>query len=466
MSNIDHSGQLGEEKISKLLLKFSIPAITGMIVNALYNLIDRIFIGNSAGSLGIAGITIGFPIMLLIMGFTLLTGLGATSLVSIKLGEQKKDEAEKVVGNALSMLIIIDIIITVGGLIFLTPILKVFGASDAVLPFARDYMAIILAGSVFQAIGFGMNNFIRAEGNPKKAMFTMLISALINAVLAPIFIFIFNWGIKGAALATIIAQLFSAVWVLSHFLTGKSIFKIKLKNLILKPVIIKSIVAIGVAPFVLQVAASLFNVIMNKELVKYGGDIAVSGMGIVNSIMTLVMMPIFGINQGVQPIIGYNYGAMKYDRVVEALKSAIIAATSIVVVGFIATRLFPTQLVSIFNSKDKELLAFGTHAIKIFMLGMPVIGMQIIGTVYFQAVGKVKQAMILSLSRQCLILIPAMLILPIFYKLEGVLIAGPLADYLAAIITGTWLFFELKNLTRKHEISTHANAIIDIDSIK
>lgn len=448
---MDHSKQLGEEKISKLLLKFSVPAIIGMLVSALYNVVDRVFIGNSSGSLGIAGITIGFPIMLIMMGFAMLIGVGATALISIRLGEQKREEADVILGNAFTMLVIIGILITIPGLVFLDPILKLFGASKDVLPFAKDYMSIILIGSVFQSIGFGMNNFIRAEGNPKKAMATMLIGAILNAILAPIFIFIFHWGMKGAALATITAQLVSAVWVLSHFISGKSFLKLQIKNLMPRPSIIAGVTAIGLAPFAMQMANSLLNVIMNRGLSHYGGDVAVSGMGIVNSILTLIMMPIFGINQGVQPIIGYNYGAKKFDRVTIALKAAIVAATVVVVVGYIVTRLFPAQLISIFNSTDKELIAFGSHAITVFMMFMPVIGFQIVGAIYFQAVGKAKQAMILSLSRQVLIFIPALLILPVFFKLEGILIAGPVSDLLSFMITGICLFFELKSLNTKHE---------------
>lgn len=321
------------------------------------------------------------------------------------------------------------------------------------LPYAKDYMGIILMGTTFQSISFGMNNFIRAEGNPKKAMATMLIGTILNVILAPIFIFGFGWGIKGAALATVIAQAVSAAWVLSHFLGGKSFLKIHVKNLKLQPAIIGKITALGVAPFAMQLAAGLLNIILNRSLVLYGGDIAISAMGAVSSIMTLIMMPIFGINQGVQPIVGYNYGAKKFDRVKETLKYGIAAATVVVTLGFIVTRLFPEQLIAIFNNKDKELIAFGSHAISVFLIFLPIIGFQIIGASYFQAVGKPKQAMILSLSRQVLILIPALLILPRFFHIQGVLMAGPLADLISSIITATWLLVELKHLDEKHQES-------------
>lgn len=448
---MDRSKQLGEEKVARLLLKFSIPAIIGMLVNALYNVVDRIFIGNGVGPLGIAGITIGFPIMLVIMAFAMLIGIGANSLISIRLGEQKKEEAELILGNAMVLLISIALTISITGLLFLEPLLRIFGASEAVLPYSKDYLSIILCGTVAQTVGFGMNNFIRAEGNPKIAMLTMLIGAVLNTILDPIFIFLFGLGIRGAAIATVLSQVVSAVWVLYHFLSGRSTLKVHAKNIKLNFPVVRNIITLGAAPFLMQLAASLLNTIMNKSLSIYGGDIAVSGMGIVMSIMTLILMPIFGINQGAQPIIGYNYGARKFDRVKEALKLAIAAATIIASVGFVVTRLFPVQLVALFNDENAELLEFGPRAITIFLTFLPIIGFQIVSANYFQAVGKPKHSAFLSLSRQVLVLIPALLILPKFFGLDGLLMAGPTADLTSSIITGTFLFMELRHLDAKHE---------------
>lgn len=448
---MDRSKYLAEEKVLKLLLKFSIPAIVGMIVNALYNVIDRVFIGNGVGSLGIAGITVGFPIMLVIMAFAMLVGFGATSLISIRLGEQKKEEAELIMGNGMVLLILISVIISGIGLVFINPLLQLFGVSETVLPYARDYLRIILWGTVFMTIGFGMNNFIRAEGNPKVAMFTMLIGAFINIILDPIFIFGFQWGIQGAALATVFAQMISAIWVFYYFIGGKSTLKLHLNNLRLQLPIMNKIVAIGSAPFAMQLAASLLNVIMNNSLNHYGGDIAVAGMGIIHSIIMLMLMPVFGINQGAQPIIGFNYGAKKFDRVKETLKLAIFVATVIVSIGFVATRLFPEQFIMLFNREDTELIEFGTRALRTFLIFLPIIGFQVVGANYFQAIGKPKHAMILTLSRQVLLLIPLLLILPRFYGLNGVLFSGPIADLGSSILTGTWLLFEIKNLNQKHQ---------------
>lgn len=450
---MDHSKQLGEEKISKLLVKFSIPAIVGMMVNALYNVVDRIFIGNGVGPLGIAGITIGFPIMLVIMAFAMLIGIGSNSLISIKLGEQRKAEAELILGNAMVLLVCTALVISSIGLIFIEPLLRNFGASEAVLPYAKEYLSIILLGTPASTLGFGMNNFIRAEGNPRIAMLTMLIGAILNTILDPIFIFVFGWGIKGAAIATILSQAASAAWVLHYFLGGRSNLKVHAKNLKPQAKVVARIVSLGAAPFLMQLAASVLNAIMNRSLTIYGGDIAVSGMGVVMSITMLILMPIFGINQGAQPIIGYNYGAHKFDRVKKALKLAVIAATTVATLGFIITRLFPYQLISLFNRTDKDLLEFGARAISIYLIFLPIIGFQIVSANYFQSVGKPRHATFLSLSRQVLILIPMLLILPRYFGLDGLLMAGPVSDLTSSIVTGIFLMLELKHLDERYEES-------------
>ncbi|SHH24883.1 putative efflux protein, MATE family [Caloranaerobacter azorensis DSM 13643] len=449
---MERSKLLGEEKIEKLLLKFSIPAIVGMMVSALYNIVDRIYIGRSVGSLGIAGLTICYPIMIIIMAFGMLVGVGATSLISIRLGEQKRDEAEIILANGMVLLILISIIVSILGFTFLNPLLKLFGASNNTLPYAKQYLTIILMGTIFQTVGFGMNNFIRAEGNPKTAMMTMLIGAISNIILDPIFIFGFKLGVKGAAIATVLSQIISTIWVLSYFFSDKSHLKIHIANIKLQAPIVGKILAIGSAPFSMQVAASCVSALFNNQLSYYGGDIAISAMGIINSIVMLILMPIFGINQGAQPIIGYNYGAKKFDRVTKALKLAILAATTIVVIGFTATRVFPEQLISLFDKKDKELIKVGAQGMKIFLSMLPIIGFQIVSSNYFQAVGKPKQAMFLSLSRQVLVLIPSLIILPKFFKLKGIWMAGPVSDFISSILTGTFLFLELKKLKEKHKV--------------
>ncbi|HBE79765.1 MAG TPA: MATE family efflux transporter [Firmicutes bacterium] len=448
---MDRSQQLGEKKISNLLFQFSLPAIVGMVVNSFYNIIDRIFIGNSVGALGLAGITISFPVMLFIIAFILLIGVGANSLVSIKLGEGRKDEAEHILGNALTMIAIVSLTITILGLIFLEPLMKIFGASPEVLPYAKDYMQIIFCGVIFQSIGFGMNNFIRGEGNPKTAMLTMLLGTFLNVIFCPIFIFGLKMGIRGSALATVLAQGISGIWVLLYFLLGKSSLKLRIHNLKLDFPVVGKITSLGFAQFIQEMATSLVNVILNWSLVKYGGDIAISGMGIVTSLQSLVMMPLFGINQGSQPIIGYNYGAKKYDRVRQALKLAVVGASIIAVTGFIIVEAFPNQVVGLFNKDNSHLREFTVYALRVFLLMMPVIGFQIIGSTYFMAVGKPNPAAFLSLSRQVILLIPAVLILPLFFKLHGVLMAGPVADFGSFVITAICLYRELRRLDVEYE---------------
>jgi len=443
--------QLGEERIPVLLFQFCLPVVIALLVNALYNFIDRIFIGNSSGPIGIAGITLALPVMLAMGACATLVGTGAAALISIKLGEKKVDEAEGILGNATALLIMVSVLITITGLFFLDPVLKAFGASSEVLPYARDYLGIIMLGTVFQITGLGMNYCIRAEGNPKKSMATMLIGAILNTILCPIFIFGFKLGIKGAALATIISQAASAAWVMHHFLGGKSFLRLRTKNLKLLSALTGSILAVGAASFTMQMALSMSNVIMNRGLAHYGGDIAVSAMGAIFSIIFLMVLPILGISQGIQPIIGFNYGAQRFDRVKEALKSGVIVATVIATLGFVAIRLFPEQLMSLFNSQDPEFIVFGAYAMGISMIFVPVIGLQMIVAGYFQATGKPKQAMILTLSRQVLFLIPALFILPKYFKLTGILVAIPLADFLSFAISGIWLLAELKNLNTKHE---------------
>lgn len=446
---MDRSAQMGEKSIPNLLLNFSYPAIIGMVVNATYNVVDRIFIGRGVGALGIAGATIGFPIMIILMAFGMLVGIGANSLVSIRLGQKKKEEAERILGNAVILLIIFAISLSAGGLILLKPLLVLFGASERILPYAREYVSIILMGAIFQALGFGMNNFIRGEGNPKRAMLTMLIGAVLNIILDPIFIFVFGLGIRGAAIATVISQAATAVWVLMYFLGGKSLLKIHLQNLRLDPRIVRNILTIGSAPFAMQLAASAMNAILNNQLQRYGGDIAISVIGIIYSMVFMIIMPVIGLNQGSQPIIGYNYGARKYDRVKKTLQLAILAATVWVTLGFAFTQLFTHSLIGLFI-KDEELLKMGKPAMRTFLMMLPIIGFQIVSASYFQAVGKPKQAMLLTLSRQVLFLIPFIIILPRFFGLRGIWAAGPSADLASSLLTATRLLIEVRQLNTKH----------------
>jgi putative MATE family efflux protein len=447
---MDRTKLLGEEKIGKLLWDFSIPAMVGMIVNALYNIVDSIFVGNGVGEIGLTAVTIAFPIMIILMAFGMFIGVGATALVSIRLGERRLEEAEKILGNALSLVCLASLILTPIGLYFLDPILIALGASVAVLPYAHDFTQVIIMGNIFMFLGFGLNNLIRAEGNPRLAMATMLISAGLNTLLNPLFIFGLKWGIVGSAFATVLSQAAAAFWVLAYFVSNKSVLKFRRKNFVLNKSIVIGIVAIGLSPFLMQVAASVISFLSNVTLLEYGGDLAVAAMGIITRVAMLILMPIFGMQQGVQPIIGYNYGAQNYGRVIEALKKAIFGATIIATGGFLIVQLFDKQIISIFNS-NQELVNFGAQGLRIYLALLPIIGFQIISANYFQAVGKAKYAILFSMSRQVIILIPLLIILPHFLGIYGVWVASPIADFFSSLITGVYLWRELGKLTVLHK---------------
>lgn len=437
---------MGSHSIGRLLWQFSWPSIVGMLSNALYAVVDRVFVGQAVGSLAIAATTVAFPIMLILMAVAFLIGIGATALISIRLGEQKLEEAEKVAGNATALLIILPICLSAIYLLFPIPILKAFGASSEVLPYARDFVHIIMLGSVFGAIGMGMNNFIRAEGNPVRAMSTQVMGALINGVLNYIFIFQLGLGIKGSALATILGQLCAAIWVLSYFLSNRSLVKLRLKNFKLQRPIVLSIMAIGFAPFAMQLANSVQQLILNKTVSAYGGDLGLSAVGILMSVITLSFMPIVGISQGAQPLIGFNYGARQFDRVKLTLKKAVIAASLVSTASFLVFQLFPYQIVGMFSKGDNPLTELTAHAMVVYFGMAFVIGFQIVCANYFQAVGKGVKATVLSLSRQVLLLIPLILILPHFWGIEGVWRTAPIADGLSTLITGLFIYFEMKYL--------------------
>lgn len=443
------NNELETTSIPKLLFKFSLPAIIGLLVNALYNIIDGIFVGRGVGKEALAAVTLTLPIITIFMACIMLIGMGATSLISLKLGERKEKEAEQIVANAFVLFIILGLLLTVIGLLFLEPLLIFSGASKEVLPFAKDYLRIVLIGSIFLALGVGMNSFIRAEGNPKMAMMTMLAGTLTNIVFNYVFIFPLNMGIEGAALATILGYCVSSTWVLLYFFTGKSKVKVKKESFKLQLGIIKSIVIIGFPTFILQMGGSVQQLALNKSLAKYGGDLHLAVIGIIMSVITLLTMPALGINQGAQPIIGYNYGAKKYDRVKDVLKLSLLSATVLIGLSFIGSKIWPEQLISLFND-DPELIALGVKAMRIFFFFIPLIGVHIVSSGYFQAIGKPVQATILGLSRQVFIFLPAILILPVFWGIDGVWWAAPIADVGAFIVTGIWLLFEIRNLNEIH----------------
>lgn len=447
---MEAANPLGTEKVSKLLWQFSIPAIIGMVVNALYNVVDRIYIGHAPGlgANGLAGITIGFPIMIILLSIGILFGVGGATLFSMKLGEGKTKEAELALGNAFSLLIISGLLFMLLGHIFLSPVLSAFGASEKILPFAMSYMRIIFSGAVFQIVSIGLNNFLRADGQPKLAMITMFMGTGVNIILDPVFIYVLDMGMAGAALATILSQFISMVWILSYFLSKRSHHQIQVKNMPIKLSIATRITALGMPNFLLQLGNSVLNVVLNMTLLSYGGDIAVSGMGIVNSIQTILLMPITGLVQGAQPIVSFNFGAKKFQRVRETQKYAITIATIIVLLGWLATRFMPEQLVRLFNN-EPELLAFGAKALQTWFLFLPVIGFQIVASNFFQATGRTRSAIFLTLTRQIILLIPAILLFSQTWGMDGLLHAAPFADACAALLTGVFYIGGIKRLARE-----------------
>ena len=457
---MDRSQRLGTESVPALLLQFSVPAIVGMMAQALYNVIDRAFVGHALGPPGIAGITVCFPFMLMLLAFAMLIGFGAAALVSIYLGEGKRGAAEDVLGNAAVLLLIVSASLTGLGLAMLDPLLHTFGASSTILPYARDYLYIIVLGTVFQVGGFGLNAVIRGEGNPRTAMLTLLIGVVLNLILAPVFIFGLGWGMRGAGLATVISQAVSAVWVVAYFARGRSLLRLRWWNLGLQIPTARKILVIGSPPFAMQMAATVMNSLLNHQLRLHGGDIAISIMGVVYVVAMMVAMPIFGVNQGAQPIIGYNYGAGKYDRVRKALLTAILAATAIAAFGFLVAMLLPGQVMRLFNRSDEALVQLGSRAMRVSLMMMPLIGFQIVSASYFQAVGKPKQAMFLMLSRQLLLLIPAVLILPLFFRLNGVWAALPAADFGSSVMTGSCLLLEMRHLHRRQAETAEASGTV------
>ncbi|WP_288478593.1 MATE family efflux transporter [uncultured Clostridium sp.] len=443
--------KLGTEKVSKLLISFSVPAIIGMLVNTLYNIIDRMYIGNieGVGKLAITGVGITMPIMTIILAFGMLVGIGTASRISIFLGKGDKETAEKHIGNAFVLIIIFSILITIIGLAFLDKILVVFGASSSTEIYARQYMQIIFVGTIVSMLSFGLNHSIRSDGSPKIAMLSMLIGAIINIILDPILIFVFNLGVRGAAIATVISQFVATIWILYYFTKGQSSIKLKKENFKLKKYIVLSIFSIGISPCSMQIAACIVQVIANNSLKHYGGDLAIGAMTIVQSIGMIFLTPIFGLNQGSQPIIGYNFGAKKYNRVKTTVFYGAITATIIVTIGWLVVQLAPQLLIKIFNN-DPELLEIAKNGLRIYLLFIPVIGLQIISSNYFQSVGKAKISMFLSLLRQVILLIPFMIILPRIFGLNGIWMAGAISDLLSAIITCCIFYNSLKKLNKEN----------------
>lgn len=445
--NNSQDSRLGKESIVKLIFALGLPSILAQLINVLYNIVDRMYIGHIAeiGDLALTGVGVTFPIIMVISAFSALAGFGGAPLASIKLGEQDKEGAEKILGSSTALLLVFSVVLTIGLLIFKEPLLYLFGASDNTIVYANSYITIYLFGTIFVQLALGLNSFISAQGFAKTAMLSVLIGAITNIVLDPIFIFGLNLGVNGAALATIISQCVSAIWVVRFLLSSKSIIRIKKHNIKLNKKVILSIAALGISPFIMQTTESLINIVFNVGLQKYGGDLYVGSMTILTSVMQLLVVPIQGFTMGVQPLISYNFGAKNYDRVKKAFKILIGTTFTVSTLGCLFAIAFPEILVSLFTQKS-ELVALTSKMLPIFFAGMWAFGIQMGCQSTFMALGQAKISLFLALLRKVILLIPLALILPIFFKVTGIYYAEPIADILASATTLIVFIFSYKKI--------------------
>ena len=452
--------ELGTERIRKLLIQYAVPAIIAMTASSLYNMVDSIFIGHGVGPLAISGLALTFPLMNLAAAFGSLVGVGAATLVSMRLGQRDYETAQRVLGNVVVLNCIIGIGFGLLALLFLDPILYFFGASEATIGYAREYMIIILLGNVVTHLYLGLNAILRAAGHPRKSMYATINTVIINAILDPIFIFWFDWGIRGAAIATVLAQIISLMWqfrILSnreellHFRRG--IYRLRRK-------IVRDILAIGMSPFLMNLAACFIVILINKGLKEFGGDLMIGAYGIVNRLGLMIVM---GINQGMQPIAGYNYGARQFDRVMRVLKLTMIGATCVTTAGFLIGELFPRVAVGLFTT-DEELIRLAVEGMRIVFICYPIIGFQMVATNFFMSIGMASKAIFLSLSRQLLFLMPGLIFLPHIFDVHtswdgswGVWCSMPLSDLLASIVAFFMLTYQLRKFKREQPVATSEN---------
>ena len=434
---------LGTESIGKLLMQYAVPAIIAMTASSLYNMVDSIFIGHGVGTMALSALALTFPLMNLGAAFGALVGVGAATLISVKLGQKDYDTAQRVLGNVFVLNILLGLAFTVIVFPFLNPILYFFGGSDETVEYARQFMEIILLGNVVTHLYLGLNAVLRASGHPKQAMYATIATGAINTILAPIFIFMFDWGIRGAAIATVSAQVIALLWQLKQFNNANELLHFRRGIFRLKRKIVFDSLAIGMSPFLMNLAACLIVILINQGLKKYGGDLAIGAFGIVNRLVFIVVMIVMGLNQGMQPIAGYNFGAKLYDRVNKVLKLTIIYATCVTTFGFLVGMLAPNLVVGIFTS-DAELTELSATGLRITVMFFPIIGFQMVTSNFFQSIGMAGKAIFLSLTRQMLILLPCLLILPHFFGVAGVWYSMPVSDLLASLIALVMLVYQFR----------------------
>ena len=436
---------LGRDAIFPLLLKMGIPAAVGMLVNALYNVVDTIFVGHGVGPLAIAALSIVFPLQMIVSAVAQALGIGAASNVSRRLGEKRPDAAAAAMGTAYAAVMLVTAVLVALVFLFTRPILAFFGASETVMPYALSYTRIVAAGFFFFSMSMCASNLIRAEGNAKASMLGMLLGAGLNTILDPIFIFGFGMGVEGAAVATVISQVVSCAYLFSLYFRKKSHVPIGVADLRIEPSVLRDEALLGVPAFVQSAGMSLLALLINTTLGRYGGDLAITTYGMNHKILSIVIMPILGIIQGFQPIAGYNYGAKRFDRVRQSLKTTVLTALAVSLAGYAFMMLAPRAAIGLFTA-DAELIASSARVLRVMVLFIPLASLQITGSTYFQAVGKKTQSMMLGLSRQFLLLIPIVLILPLLIGVDGVWLAFPIADLASTVITLALLARELRHL--------------------
>lgn len=445
MDNKQATLELGQKSVGRLLWQYALPAIVAMTASSLYNIIDRAMIGQVVGPEAIAGLGITFPFMNLSAAFGAAVGVGSSTCISVKLGQRDYKTAENILGNTVTLNVVIGLLFMLVCLVFLNPILRFFGASDATLPYAREFMIVILLGNVVTHMYFGMNAVLRAVGKPRHAMYATLFTVGMNIVLVVAFVWWLRWGIRGAALATVSSQSMALCWQMRLFSDKKELLHLKRGIFRLKADLVRNIMAIGVSPFLMQTTSCVIVIFMNNQFVHYGGDMAVGAYSIANSMVMVFFMFVMGVTQGMQPIVGYNFGAEKYDRMMRCLWLAIAAGTSILLVGWSLAMLFPQQIARIFTT-DPTLLEMSARGIRLDMLVFPVVASQAVITNFFQCIGKVKVSIFLSLTRQLIMLLPLAYVLPMFWQLDGVWYSMPVSDFGSFAMTIPMLLWYLKRL--------------------
>lgn len=447
---------LAEKPVGPLLMQYAIPAIVAMAASSVYNIIDGIFIGQGVGPEAIMGLALTGPLMSLTAAFGAMVGVGAATLMSVRLGQKDYKTARSILGNVVIMNVVLGLVLGFGLLAFIDPILRFFGASDATLPYAHDFMYVILLGNVVTHLYLGLNAMLRSTNRPQKAMFATIGTVVLNCIFAPICIFILDWGIIGAALATVLAQAVMLVWQLHLFSDKRDFLHLSVSIIKLDMKIVKESLLVGLPQFLVNLCACLVAATMTRSLTTYGGDVAVGAFGISNRLVLFIVMVVIGVNQGMQPIAGYNFGAKHYDRVLGVLKQALIAGTCITLTGFIVGTIFARPFVTLFSKDSPELISMAAHALSCMVMAFPIVGIQIVSTSFFQSIGYAGTSIFLSLTRQLIFLVPAILIMPHLFSnpLEGLWYASPVSDLLASALAVVMLIRQVHKF--KQGMSIHA----------